>query len=125
MAGRILIVEDDPELRQFYALTLALAGFDTEVAADGLSALRLIDQQLPAAVILDLGLPLLAGQGVLSELAANAHTRDIPVIVVTGQPAIEVPAAAACLLRKPVSAFDLVTTVRRCLQQPSPGGTVG
>jgi len=93
---------------------LALADFDVREAADGYSALRAIEQWRPSAIMLDLGLPGISGQVVLQELASQALTRNIPVIVVTGQLA-ESMEGAACLRRKPVSPDRLVNTVRACI----------
>ena len=64
---------------------LIFAGFDVVEAGDGLEALRTVDSTTPDAVILDLGLPIVDGQTVRQEIAAHAHTRQIPVIIVTGQ----------------------------------------
>src|SRR5579872_5764405 len=99
----VLIVEDDRDLRGMFRTALSVAGYDTAEASDGYDALRAIDRRLPAAVVLDLGLPHLSGHDVLADLMAQAHTRDIPVIIVTGKQSAEQPKGAACLLRKPVA----------------------
>ena len=111
----ILIVEDDEDLRRLFRTALALAGYDVVEAGDGLEALQRIDQVLPDLVVLDLLLPGMSGIVVQQELAAQALTRQIPVVVITGT-AIE-PASldVACLLRKPVSPDDLIEAVRQCL----------
>jgi DNA-binding response OmpR family regulator len=118
---RILIVEDDEQLRQLYRTTLSLAGFDVRQAGDGLQALREIDRDPPDLIVLDLGLPNVSGFGVQQEIAAHAHTRDIPVVVVTGSTLdlknLDVP----CVLRKPVAPDDLVAAVRRCVASGGPG----
>lgn len=110
---RILVVEDDEELRHYYRHALTFAGFDVAEAADGLSALYRIDADAPDLVVLDLGLPKVSGHTVQQEIKSNAQTRHIPVVVVTGLPADleELP----CVLRKPVRADQLVEAVRRCL----------
>jgi len=118
---RILVVEDDVELRRMFRLALTVAGFDVQEVGDGLDALRAIDADVPHAMVLDLGLPLVSGHMVLQDLAARAHTRHIAVIVVTGQPADREQIDAACVLRKPVSPDDLVTVVRRCVASRPPG----
>jgi DNA-binding response OmpR family regulator len=115
VSARVLIVEDDGDLRHLYGSWLALAGFRVQTATDGISALQHVDADPPDLLLLDLGLPLLRGEHVANELAAQAHTRAIPVVVVTGQPSALAPAAAACVLRKPVEHDELIDTVRRCL----------
>ncbi|PYR93251.1 MAG: response regulator [Acidobacteria bacterium] len=118
---RILIVEDDVDLRQMFATWLKFAGYDVQQAGDGLEALRLIDGQPPHAVVLDLGLPLISGQVVRQEIAAQAQTRDIPVIVVTAQPGSHDHLKVACVLTKPVLPDDLVDVVGRCLASGAQG----
>jgi len=110
-----LIVEDNGDLRRMFRTALSLAGYDTQEAGDGYIALHLIDQHRPTAVVLDLGLPNIDGYVVLQELIGQAHTRDIPVIIVTAHPSAEQPPGAACLLRKPVMPDRLVDTVRACI----------
>ena len=111
----ILIVEDDADLRRMFRTALALAGFDVVEAGNGLDALRVLDSNPPHAVVLDLGLPLMSGEVVRQEIAAHAHTRHVPVIVVTGQPGGHETLEAACVLRKPVSPARLVHVVRSCI----------
>ena len=117
MAGRqrILIVEDDEPLRRMVRHALALAQYDVQEAGDGLRALRLLDTDPPDAVILDLGLPIIGGHAVRAEIAAHAHTRDIPVIVMTGTAGEHDGLGVACVLRKPFEVDQLVRTVRGCI----------
>lgn len=112
---RVLIVEDDSDLRLVYRVALVFAGFDVLEAADGLDALQQIDRHPLDAVILDLGLPAIDGRAVRGELAAQAHTRHIPVIVVTGRPGDHSDLDVPCVLTKPVAPDRLVAEVRRCL----------
>ena len=112
---RVLIVEDDVDLRRMFRQALTFVGFDVHQAGDGLEALELLDREVFDAVILDLGLPGLDGHVVSQELSAQAHTRQIPVIVVTGQPGPHEELAVACVLRKPVSTERLIHTVRSCI----------
>src|SRR4051812_49227978 len=111
----ILIVEDDIDLRRMLRYALMLDGFDVQEAGDGLDALRLLDRDVPDAVILDLGLPVVSGRAVRQEIAAQAHMRHIPVIVVTGQPGPHDSLDVACVLQKPVSTDQLIRTVRSCI----------
>jgi CheY-like chemotaxis protein len=91
------------------------AGFDVREAGDGVEALRQIEADVPDLIVLDLLLPVLGGVSVLQDVVANAHTKDISIVIVTGS-AIEVSDAdVACLLRKPVSPDALVNAVYRCI----------
>jgi DNA-binding response OmpR family regulator len=118
----VLIVEDDPDLRRMFRTALTLAGFDVLEAGDGYGALNTIDQHPPDVIVLDLGLPAVSGHVVLQELAAKAHTRQIPVVVVTAMPGEHRYESAKCVLRKPIAPDRLVDTVRGCLAAGSPGG---
>jgi DNA-binding response OmpR family regulator len=111
----VFIVEDDDELRRMFRHALALSGFDTQEARDGYHALHLLDQHKPDAIVLDLGLPRVSGYVVLQEVLAQAHLREIPVIVATGMPDASEPEGAACFLRKPVTPDRLVRSVRDCI----------
>jgi DNA-binding response OmpR family regulator len=116
MARRtLLLVEDDGPLRRMYRQALALEGFDVREAADGFEALRLVDVERPAAIVLDLMLPGVDGFAVLQELAAHAQMSQVPVVVVTGIPLDLDYLDVACILRKPAPAGDLVAAVHRCL----------
>jgi DNA-binding response OmpR family regulator len=109
-----LIVEDDDATRGLFRLALIFEGFQVFEAADGLEALRLIEQDPPDIIILDLGLPILSGHDVAKEVTASAHTRRIPILVVTGSDADLDSLHVDCVLRKPVDLDRLVRAVHRC-----------
>jgi DNA-binding response OmpR family regulator len=111
----ILVVEDDESLRRFYRANLALAGYNVREAGDGLEALRWIDSEPPDLVLLDLTLPFISGDTVRQEIAAHAHTRKIPIVIVTGSTAALDDLNVACVLRKPVVTERLLEVVRICL----------
>src|SRR4029078_7976376 len=81
---RILIVEDNSDLRRMFKTALSLAGFDVDEAGDGLEALRVVEERRPDLVVLDLVLRALDGLSVQQELAARAATANIPIVIVTG-----------------------------------------
>ena len=110
----ILLVEDDAPLRSVYRTALRVAGFYVNEAGNGLDALRALEADPPDLVVLDLGLPLVSGYAVRAELAAQNHTRDIPVVVVTGSEP-DAPLDVPCLLRKPIAPEELVDAVNKCL----------
>jgi two-component system response regulator MprA len=116
----ILVVEDDADLRRLYRTALTLDGFDVDEAADGLDALRRIDYRRPDLVVLDIGLPALSGVAVQQEIAAQAYTRRIPVVIVTGTALNLDHLDVACVLRKPVEPSELLKTVRSCLAAAAP-----
>ena len=111
----VLIVEDDVDLRAMFRTVLQLSGFAVREAGDGYQALNLIEQQPPDLILIDLGLPRLDGLTVQAEVSAQALTRDIPIVIVTGEERDLSSVKTACVLRKPVSSDQLLATVRRCL----------
>jgi DNA-binding response OmpR family regulator len=110
----VLVVEDDVDLRRLYGNALTFAGFDVREAGDGLDALHRLDSDRPYAIVLDLMLPRIDGFAVVHQLAAQALTRHIPVVVVTGAAWNLDYLDVACVLRKPVSPDELIDAVRRC-----------
>lgn len=117
---KVLVVEDDDDLRFILRSALSLAGFAVQEAGDGLDALRRLDSNPPDLVVLDLTLPLLSGHAVRQEIAAHADTRRIPIVIVTGSAEDLSHLDVACVLRKPVESHQLVRTVRRCLAGGAP-----
>jgi CheY-like chemotaxis protein len=116
----VLVVEDDEHLRQLYRTALTMSGYQVREARSGFEALRMVDSSPVDVVVLDLLLPGVDGFVVRDELAASPGTRSIPIVVVTGAGGdldhLDVP----CLLRKPVSADQVVRAVRRCLPSTAP-----
>ena len=114
-AKRILIVEDDADLRRMFRITLMVAGYDVEEAGDGIEALQLVENRPPDLVVLDLVLRALDGVSVQQDLAARAVTRHIPIVIVTGSKLEPGGLNIACVLRKPIMPDELVRTVGVCL----------
>lgn len=112
---KILIVEDNSDVRRLYAIGLNQRGFEVKLAANGAEALERISSEKPDIVLLDWLMPLMDGGEVLDRLALSSNAA-IPVIVISGQPA---PAADSldpriqCWLTKPVSIDELVTEIQR------------
>ena len=84
-ATHILFVDDDPIMREFGVVHLSTDKAHVTLAADGVEALELISVRAPDVVLLDLEMPRLDGFEVLARLRADAATRELPVIVVTGR----------------------------------------
>lgn len=112
----VLVVEDDNDLRTLFAFALRAAGFQVYETDDGVTALKVVEETPPDAVVLDLMLPTLDGVSVRHEIAAHADTRHIPVIIVTGAAIDASGLNVAALLRKPIEPDDLVVAVRQALQ---------
>ena len=114
----VLVVEDDPALRELYRTALRGAGYAVVAVNDGAAALRHCDEWRPSAVVLDLALPHVDGRDVNRELKAREGTRDIPVIVVSGTDMSDLkPAEFASLLPKPIDPDALVKNVQVALRR--------
>ena len=108
----MLVVEDDQSLREFYRDALRYAGYTVVAVEDGLDALGWLEQQTPAVIVLDLTLVRVSGRDVQRELRAHAETRDIPIVVVTGDDTSDLNRnELACVLQKPVTEARLVEAV--------------
>lgn len=112
---RILVVEDDTDLRRLFRIALMMAGYTVLDTGDGIDALRIIENDPPALVVLDLRLHALDGASIQQELAARAITSNIPVVIVTGSDIDISGPNVACVLRKPVTPERLVHAVKHCM----------
>jgi len=83
--GPVLIVDDDENIRALLARILVDEQIPVSVAADGEEALRIVTEQAPRLVLLDLMMPGMDGFEVLRRLRADERTRHIPVVIVTAK----------------------------------------
>jgi DNA-binding response OmpR family regulator len=87
MGGKILIVDDNPDIVALLRANLTMAGFDTVEALNGEVALRRIEADRPDVVLLDLMMPVLDGWGVLEALKDRPHGPAVIVVTATESPA--------------------------------------
>jgi DNA-binding response OmpR family regulator len=120
---KVLIVEDDADVRLGYHVLLKANHYDTFFAGDSLSAVSEARKHLPDLIILDLGLP--AGDGfiVLERFRANMNLSVIPVIVVSardihGNKERALRAGARAYVQKPWDDNQLLATISQLLDQP-------
>jgi len=110
---RVLIVEDNSDVRRLYAIGLNQRGFEVKLAANGAEAVERIQQERPDVILLDWLMPLMDGAEVLSRLGADGAAQ-IPIIVISGQP--EPPERDPRIvnwLTKPVTIDQLVEQIER------------
>lgn len=122
MASVILIVEDEPAIRELLRMTLTANGFQTEEAADGIQALERVVTVKPDLVLLDWMLPGLDGLGVLRRLKADANTAELPVILLTAKSeesdiVLGLEMGASDYITKPFSNKILVARIRALLRR--------
>jgi two-component system response regulator MprA len=120
MPARILIVDDDPQIRELLHRSLTLEGFRTVLAADAEQALRLMRDDLPDLAILDVLLPGLDGLAVCRRIRAVAPS--LPIIMLTARDAVPdrvagLEAGADDYLVKPFAFEELLARIRVCLRR--------
>lgn len=84
MATRVLVVEDDPEIRRSLCEYLADDGFDVIAAHDGEHALRLAAAGSPDVILLDIGLPRLDGTEFAERWRARSKAAQVPIVAMSG-----------------------------------------
>jgi CheY-like chemotaxis protein len=123
---RVLVVEDNCACRELMTLVIAKAGYEVVEASTGLEALDQARTARPALIIMDLGLPGMAGAEAIARLKADPFTFNIPVIVNTaypnGSPLVEraIAAGAAEILYKPNNFSALRETIQRYVSSEEP-----
>jgi len=85
VAPTVLLVEDDDDSRLIYRTILGSAGLEIVTAGDGAAGLRVASILRPSVIVLDIGLPLLDGVGVLRAIRRDPLLRATPVIALTGR----------------------------------------
>jgi two-component system, chemotaxis family, chemotaxis protein CheY len=85
---RILVVEDDPDVRNVVSDALADAGYAVATATDGEDALDQIDQHPPDAILLDLMMPLMDGWSFLEACTCDEQYARIPIGIISATPAV-------------------------------------
>jgi DNA-binding response OmpR family regulator len=118
--GLVLVVEDDPDLGDAIVSYLREEGLDAKLARDGDQAMRMVDEQQPAVLVLDLMMPRRDGFSVLRELRADGRITTLPVIVVTAifglsERLYATELGAVDYVTKPFELEDLVARVRALL----------
>lgn len=118
-AQRVLVVDDEPIVREVLARYLAREGFDVETAADGDAALERFESADPDLVLLDLMLPRIDGFGVFDRIRSKSST---PVIMLTARGAetdrvVGLDIGADDYIAKPFSPREVVARVRAVLRR--------
>jgi len=117
-AARILIVDDEEQIRRFLTITLRAAGYEVLQAVDGNSGIEQCITQQPDLVLLDLGLPDISGHEVIRRLREQL---SMPIIVLSVREDDEdkvkaLDAGANDYVQKPFSTAELLARMRACLR---------
>ena len=122
MSGRVLVADDEADIRDLVALALELAGYAVETASDGVDALSRIRASPPDAVVLDVMMPCLGGFEVARALNAEPRTAGLPVVMLsakcqTTDVKTGLASGAQVYLVKPFAPQELVRQVNRLVAQ--------
>ncbi len=123
--ARIAIVEDDPSMVELLAYNLQAAGHLAAVVATGALALERLHEIDPDLIILDWELPGLSGMEILRQIRRNIHTRDLPVIILTGRSGRDdrsraMATGADAFVTKPFALSDLLRQISALLAPSGP-----
>jgi DNA-binding response OmpR family regulator len=114
--GAIMIVDDDPDIRELMKIFLEADGYRVDLAADGSDALEQLHAGAhPALILLDLMMPGMDGEQFMKEIRGTRFAK-IPIVVISGHSAVRRKTRefeAASFLMKPVEFNELLKTVRR------------
>jgi two-component system OmpR family response regulator len=123
LAPLLLVVDDDVDIVQTLGLCLRAEGYRVVLARNGREALEQFQPEVPAAVLLDLMMPVMDGWQFVTELRRLGHRT--PLLVLSADQAIERHAgslAAQAHLAKPFDLDELLSKVRQLVGPPGPAG---
>ena len=124
--ARLLVADDDPDVRDIVTEALERRGFTVTAAADGQQALDILDEQAFDAAVLDLQMPRCTGHEVIRTLRAAGRNQRLPIVVLTGNEGdaeLVSGAGADVLLTKPTDLRRLVAEIESLLERrPAHGG---
>src|SRR5882724_2253848 len=119
MKEKMLLVDDDPAIRQLLTRLLAEEGYIVLSAANGLEAVELVNATQFDLVLLDLNMPVMDGWETFEKISANHPL--LPFVVITARPNQLFPALASgtgALMEKPLDLPKLFNTIRTLLKEP-------
>ncbi|MBW3579050.1 MAG: response regulator [Actinobacteria bacterium] len=119
-AARVLVVDDDPAVRQMLELVLVFEGFEILTAADGLEAVGRALQARPDAILLDVMMPRMSGLETAQALRGDQRTAATPIILLTARASEDDlwsgwQAGVDSYLVKPIDLDSLVMEIRRVI----------
>lgn len=119
---KILIIEDNPEIRENTTELLELEGFSVISAQDGKEGLRYAREQFPDIILCDIMMPEVNGYEVIKQLKSNEATACIPFIYVTAsgeksEIKLAMDMGAEGYVRKPFEVKELMMAINKCLRK--------
>jgi CheY-like chemotaxis protein len=113
----VLVVDDDPGIRQIVSWALEDEGYAVQTATNGRDALEAVRRQSPDAIVLDLNMPVMDGWSFIHAHQADPTCRDVPIILMSAGQSIAhaTGLGAAAFVTKPLDVEVLVGTVASVL----------
>jgi len=108
---RILVVDDDEDIREVVASILKVEGYEVDVACDGRQALDHVMGAQPSLILLDLMMPVMDGRAFLREIDQREALAQIPVVIFTAFAERDDRSLMRPILRKPLNVNELIGTV--------------
>ena len=119
---KILVAEDERDIRELIAFTLRFAGFEVELASNGAEAVEKVSESIPDLILMDVRMPRMTGYQACEALKENPATQDIPVVFLSAkgqeseiQEGLE--AGAMEYILKPFAPDELTAQVHRILRE--------
>jgi DNA-binding response OmpR family regulator len=123
---RVLVVEDEDDIRTLVRYNLEQEGFRVDEASDGAEAHQMVRRSVPDAMVLDLMLPGMPGLELCQKLRAEAATRTLPILMLTAKGSevdriVGLEMGADDYVVKPFSPRELVARIRAVLRRSQAG----
>ena len=123
---KILIAEDEKDIRDLVVFSLTYGGFEAISAANGIEAVAKAEAELPDLILMDVRMPKMSGYEACEKLKLNPTTRDIPIVFLSAKgQETEIKqglsAGAEEYILKPFAPDELVRRVREILRRTSGG----
>ncbi|MGE5226097.1 MAG: response regulator [Planctomycetaceae bacterium] len=118
--ARILVIDDEPDVRWMLRLSLERLGHEVLLAEDGLRGVAMAQRQKPDVVVLDLMMPVMDGYGVLDAMQRDPRTARLPILVLTAKALPDeeervTEAGARRFVTKPFDPLDLAAALEELL----------
>ncbi|HSX30151.1 MAG TPA: response regulator [Candidatus Saccharimonadales bacterium] len=121
---KVAIVEDDPAISQMYRIKFEAEGYTVETAENGKLGYELAEEMKPDIILLDLMMPIMTGEEMLTKLRKTAWGKNIKVIILTNRGEQEIPDAVralgveAIILKAAMTPRQVAELVKQKLSEP-------
>ena len=124
--AKILIAEDEPDIRDLVAFTLRFAGHEVVAVANGAEVVQAAPQEMPDLILMDVRMPQMTGYEACEKIKADPRVKDIPVVFLSakGQDSeiqAGLAAGATDYLLKPFGPMELTDKVKELLEKYGKG----